>query len=229
MNRGWPEDRYSFSPDNLKIEMFWDVTPWNLVDRYQRFGGTYCLHLQGRLVDTNVLERMLAPPSGQTWRRKQQIPPKCWNLFTTPKGITSNKTIIFIFTVMRISNLTVLELWNIYIEIFICGCIRLCKETIFLSKLLLVPGSDCPLHRMFTQIEVTELQHKMHARRAHGAIFQKVIKSIHLAQDRVRWGPFWGCTGEPYSNEKKAPGISAWWLQSLTGAFYKTVFLRNNR
>jgi hypothetical protein len=31
----------------LKI-VFWGVIPCNLVDIYRRFGGTYCLHLQGR-------------------------------------------------------------------------------------------------------------------------------------------------------------------------------------
>jgi hypothetical protein len=27
--------------------MFWVVTPYGLVGTYQRFGGTYCLFLQG--------------------------------------------------------------------------------------------------------------------------------------------------------------------------------------
>jgi hypothetical protein len=27
--------------------VFWVMTPFRLVGRYQRFGGTYCLHLQG--------------------------------------------------------------------------------------------------------------------------------------------------------------------------------------
>jgi hypothetical protein len=31
----------------LKIVVFWDVTPCTLVNRYQRFGGICCLHLQG--------------------------------------------------------------------------------------------------------------------------------------------------------------------------------------
>jgi hypothetical protein len=30
--------------------LFWVVMPCRLVDRYQRFGETYCLHLQGRNV-----------------------------------------------------------------------------------------------------------------------------------------------------------------------------------
>jgi hypothetical protein len=29
------------------IMFFWVVTPCRLVDRYQNFGKTYCLHLQG--------------------------------------------------------------------------------------------------------------------------------------------------------------------------------------
>jgi hypothetical protein len=26
------------------MSVFWIVTPWGLVSRYQRFGGTYCVH-----------------------------------------------------------------------------------------------------------------------------------------------------------------------------------------
>jgi hypothetical protein len=29
------------------IEIFWAVTPYRLVNMYQRFETTYCLHLQG--------------------------------------------------------------------------------------------------------------------------------------------------------------------------------------
>jgi hypothetical protein len=32
----------------LKINVFWNVILCNLVDVYQRFGGTCCLHLKGR-------------------------------------------------------------------------------------------------------------------------------------------------------------------------------------
>jgi hypothetical protein len=34
----------------MKSIIFWDVTPLSLVEVYQRYGGTYCLHLQGRRV-----------------------------------------------------------------------------------------------------------------------------------------------------------------------------------
>jgi hypothetical protein len=30
--------------------IFWDVTPCSLVEVHGRFGGTYCLHIQGRSV-----------------------------------------------------------------------------------------------------------------------------------------------------------------------------------
>jgi hypothetical protein len=33
---------------NMSMLLFWVVTPYGLVGRYQCFGGTYCLHLQGR-------------------------------------------------------------------------------------------------------------------------------------------------------------------------------------
>jgi hypothetical protein len=31
----------------LSMFIFWVVTPCGLIGRYERFGGTYCLHLQG--------------------------------------------------------------------------------------------------------------------------------------------------------------------------------------
>jgi hypothetical protein len=34
----------------LRIAVFWDVTPCNFVDGYQRFRGSFCLYLQGRRV-----------------------------------------------------------------------------------------------------------------------------------------------------------------------------------
>jgi hypothetical protein len=35
---------------NVKVPVFWDVSPCILVDKYLRFGGTYCLqlHIHGR-------------------------------------------------------------------------------------------------------------------------------------------------------------------------------------
>jgi hypothetical protein len=49
--------KYIFHPCDVKFEVlmavrmtvlfFWVVTPCGLINRYRRFGGTYCLHLQG--------------------------------------------------------------------------------------------------------------------------------------------------------------------------------------
>jgi hypothetical protein len=51
------------------------VTPYNMVDRYQHFGETYRLHLQGI-------------------RWEQHVPPKYWKILTTlPDVITLMTTI----------------------------------------------------------------------------------------------------------------------------------------
>jgi hypothetical protein len=57
----------------LSMLFFWIITSCGLVGRYQRFGGTYCLYLQG-------------------WRWKQYVPPKRWYLPTSQHGVTSQKT-----------------------------------------------------------------------------------------------------------------------------------------
>jgi hypothetical protein len=36
-----------FTAVKIQIEVFWVVTPCSVVLGYRRFGGPYCLHLQG--------------------------------------------------------------------------------------------------------------------------------------------------------------------------------------
>jgi hypothetical protein len=43
----------------LKITGFWYVSPSSVVDLYQRFGGTYCLHLQGRRVSHISVQHLI--------------------------------------------------------------------------------------------------------------------------------------------------------------------------
>jgi len=31
----------------IKLQVFWDVTSYRLVNSSERFGGAYCVHLQG--------------------------------------------------------------------------------------------------------------------------------------------------------------------------------------
>jgi len=50
---------------NIQVEVFQIVTPRSVVVRYQRFGGAFCLHLQGvggvvLWWDTNVSEELSA-------------------------------------------------------------------------------------------------------------------------------------------------------------------------
>jgi hypothetical protein len=65
----------SFHSGEDYVLVFWVVTPCGLVGRFQRFGETYCPHLQG-------------------WS-----PPKRWYLPTSPHGVTTqeNNTHILIY------------------------------------------------------------------------------------------------------------------------------------
>jgi hypothetical protein len=67
----------------MSITVFWLVMPCGLVD-YQSFGGTYCLHLQGEVL----------PPASS-------------------HGITTQKTMIDIFTTVRTSNKSQNILFNV--------------------------------------------------------------------------------------------------------------------
>jgi hypothetical protein len=50
----------------IKVMVFWDVMPCSLVDRYQHYGATCCLHLQERRWGHHVL------PNSGTYLPKQQ-------------------------------------------------------------------------------------------------------------------------------------------------------------
>jgi hypothetical protein len=65
--------------------LFWVLTPCRLVGRYQRFGETHCLHLQGG----------------------QDVSPKRWYVPTSLHGVTTHKNNIVILTAVRTSNLSV--------------------------------------------------------------------------------------------------------------------------
>jgi hypothetical protein len=64
-------------PIAIKMIMFWAVTPCGLVDRYQRFGGKYCLHLQG-------------------WRWKQRR-----LVFLTLRSVSASETWVSFYHVTR--------------------------------------------------------------------------------------------------------------------------------
>jgi hypothetical protein len=49
----------------MSLMVFWAVTPCGIVDRYRRFGGTYCLQLQGKTYKTSRL-KMEAVCSSET-------------------------------------------------------------------------------------------------------------------------------------------------------------------
>jgi hypothetical protein len=48
--------------------VFWDVTPCSFIDRYQRFGGTHCLHLLDTLNMEAALSSEALVPADQITR-----------------------------------------------------------------------------------------------------------------------------------------------------------------
>jgi hypothetical protein len=76
---------------STKMAVFWVVTLCSLVEVYQYFSGSCCLHRQG------------------TWWWRQQVSLKCWWTSTRLHGVTTQKTAIFIFE----DNLFFLNIANI--------------------------------------------------------------------------------------------------------------------
>jgi hypothetical protein len=52
---------------SMKITVFWDVAPCSLVEVYRRFGGAYCLQLQG---DVKAVGKLLPEYTAQHPRRQ---------------------------------------------------------------------------------------------------------------------------------------------------------------
>jgi hypothetical protein len=96
----------------VKSAVFWDVAPYSsCVNR--RFGGTHHLHLRDRKMrerGTSVSRwlRIFLP-----WRWRWCVPPNCQ--FTQElNGVTSQKMAFFIVTAMKISNLTIYTVFNLW-------------------------------------------------------------------------------------------------------------------
>jgi hypothetical protein len=79
--------------EHFLMLFFWVLAPRRLIGRCQRFGETYCFHLQGW--------RWRQP-----WRLRQYISPKRWHLPTSLRGAKTQKNSVIILTAVKISNLT---------------------------------------------------------------------------------------------------------------------------
>jgi hypothetical protein len=78
------------------ILFFWDVTPSRLLRTYQRFGETFCFHLQGWKCTFRI--NVLSPSSGP-WRWIQYVSPKRTNLH----GVTTRKINIVVVIILSTS------------------------------------------------------------------------------------------------------------------------------
>jgi hypothetical protein len=100
----------SLAAVKMSIMVFWDLTPCGLVSGYQRFGGMYRLHLQGKVWLLKICKTTLhqkpenhdrhrhrrdnlkSVSSPWSWRR--YILPKRWWPPTRPHGVTTRNTSI---------------------------------------------------------------------------------------------------------------------------------------
>jgi len=92
---------------NIEATGFWNMAPLSLVDRYQGFGGIYCLHFQGptmtksydeipedrnvngwRVCDNRVLGRAFAPKRVDIIRGFIKLHDICiWHLHFSPSAL----------------------------------------------------------------------------------------------------------------------------------------------
>jgi hypothetical protein len=97
-----------------KSTNFWGVTPCSMVEVHQCFWGTYCLHLQGQRVSQARNQQEADGKQSSShfcsllgvftwlslwpWRWSQYAPPKCQWAFTGLHDVTSQKTVISVWT-----------------------------------------------------------------------------------------------------------------------------------
>jgi hypothetical protein len=81
----------------VSVLVFCVVMPYGLVDRYQHFGGTYCLHL---------------------WPSETLV---CWYVPASPHNITTHKTNVDIFTALKTSNLIYLIVLSSFLHTKVWG------------------------------------------------------------------------------------------------------------
>lgn len=92
---------------NIEATGFWNVAPLSLVDRYQGFGGIFCLHFQGptittsydeipedryrngwRTCDSRVLGRAFAPKRADIIKGFIKLHDPCiWHLHFSPSAL----------------------------------------------------------------------------------------------------------------------------------------------
>jgi hypothetical protein len=98
--------KYGKKNANIRITVFWNVTPCSMVDKRQRFVEVCCLHPQGNIIPVRCLSFgntfSLHCPSG-IWL--QVVPAKHWYISTKLHGATFQKIIFFILTPAKTLNL----------------------------------------------------------------------------------------------------------------------------
>jgi hypothetical protein len=78
----------------MKSTIFWVITPCSPLKVNPRFGGTYRLHLQGRVCHL-LLRWFLAQLNFRPWRWRQYIPPKRRLTLNGLHGVISQEMVLF--------------------------------------------------------------------------------------------------------------------------------------
>jgi hypothetical protein len=103
----------------VKITIFWDVTLYSLVDRYQCFEGTFCFHFHGRIDGGNRFLRYVGAylPNYTASHLRRQKPlvllKKCssWKLYSYVLGMWLFITII-VYIYPPLERCSEFEIWT---------------------------------------------------------------------------------------------------------------------
>jgi hypothetical protein len=106
----------------LKMKLFWVLAPCRHVGRRQRFGKTYCIHLQGWSGDARKWRDLYRVRGREGWGsgpiRYQglvfDVSPKRWHLPTRLHATKTPKNFIIIPTAVNTSNLITSKLFRSY-------------------------------------------------------------------------------------------------------------------
>jgi hypothetical protein len=96
------------NPIHKNTSIIWNIRQCSSVKNNLRFGGTYCLHLQGWRISQERNQREIGNKFNwltlRPWRRKWYVPPECKLIFNRKYTVISKNTEISIVIAVRTQN-----------------------------------------------------------------------------------------------------------------------------
>jgi hypothetical protein len=99
----------------IRSTLFWDIISCTQLKANRRFGGTFCLHLEGWSLKCVSNRQEISAKCGRSWQGYRHLALRPWRIqYVVPKSrltssrlhcATSHNTVVFLFITLRTSDL----------------------------------------------------------------------------------------------------------------------------